>query len=181
MNFWSHITKSSLLAALFCAYRQSCVKSRSARGGFSLIEVTFALGIVSFGVLSIVGVMGVGLITLKDARAVQTQATIVAHVRGKLQQMSLTEVSGPKSLNTFVATPMYFTSDGIPTDTTTADLPPYYTVSMVKADAEVDGGDGSPLTFLTRNAQTVKVSITYPYGANTTTNDIPLLLARQRQ
>ncbi|HSI86046.1 MAG: prepilin-type N-terminal cleavage/methylation domain-containing protein [Candidatus Methylacidiphilales bacterium] len=168
-----------MLWPVFFATRGASARNR--RAGFSLIEITMSIGIMAFGALSILGGMGVGLISLKDARSIQTQATIVAQVRGKLQQMSLTETTGPTSLTTFVSAPLYFSNEGIPTTLTSTDMPAYYTVSLTQGDAAVKGNTGDT-TFLSKNAQSVKLTISYPIGAiSPTVNEIPLLLARQRQ
>lgn len=45
--------------------------------GFSLVEVTIAMGLVSFAVLSVVGLLPVGLGALKDSRAQMLEAQIL--------------------------------------------------------------------------------------------------------
>jgi uncharacterized protein (TIGR02598 family) len=162
-------------------WKQGRDGSKHRIAGFSLVEVTMAIGIVTFGVMSIVGVMGVGLDTLKSARDVQTQATILTHVRSQLQQKSLGQAAGPNSLDTFIATPMYFTLEGVPTEAASKTSPYYYEVSFSKAAVKVEGSDGE-VTLLSKNAQSVKVSISYPPHASVTrTDEVPLLIARQRE
>jgi uncharacterized protein (TIGR02598 family) len=50
--------------------------------GFSLIEVTLALGIMTFAILSVIGVLPVGLSTLRDAMNDMTKAQIVQRIAG---------------------------------------------------------------------------------------------------
>jgi len=61
---------------------QSPLKDRQATA-FSLVEVTMALGIVSFGLLSVMGLMPVGLSTLRNAMDQTVEGQIVQKVSGR--------------------------------------------------------------------------------------------------
>ena len=58
----------------------------AAVGGFSLVEVTLAIGIVAFVVISMVGAMSVGNRTLGLAADNSVQAQITQNLMGSLQQ-----------------------------------------------------------------------------------------------
>ncbi len=51
--------------------------------GFSLIEVTMAIGLISFAMLSIVGLMPVGLSTLRNAMNQTVEGQIVQKMSGR--------------------------------------------------------------------------------------------------
>lgn len=61
----------------FGAFRQA--RAVAVRG-MSLVEVCLALGLVSFALVSVLGILPVGLITLRDARFDMMRANIVAKV-----------------------------------------------------------------------------------------------------
>ena len=58
--------------------------------GFSLVEVTLAIGIVSFGLLTVVGVIPVGMSTLRQAMDQTVEAQIVQKLNA---EMTLTPFS----------------------------------------------------------------------------------------
>ena len=51
--------------------------------GFSLVEVTIALGLVTFGLVSILGVLPVGLSTLREARETAAYANLLQQVEAE--------------------------------------------------------------------------------------------------
>lgn len=61
---------------------------------FTLIEVTLAMGVASFAILSMLGVMVVGLNTLRDAIDTTVQAQISQQVVGALKQANFSTLSG---------------------------------------------------------------------------------------
>lgn len=74
---------------------------------FSLVEVTIALGIVSFALISVLGMMPVGLSTMRAAMDQTTEAQISRRISG---EMMLTPFS---RLDTWVSnSPLYFDDQG---------------------------------------------------------------------
>ena len=77
---------------IFCVQLMSLVtfsfhRSRLVRDGtigFSLVEVTMAIGIISFGLLSVMGLIPVGLDTLRKAMDQTVEAQIVQKLNGKI-------------------------------------------------------------------------------------------------
>jgi uncharacterized protein (TIGR02598 family) len=60
--------------------------SRRTSAGFSLVETVLAIGIVAFGLVSLLGLMPVGLSTLRSAMDASISSEIVQHVVSDLRQ-----------------------------------------------------------------------------------------------
>lgn len=73
---------------------------------FSLVEVTMAIGIVSFAILSVLGTMSVGLSTVRDAKKDTASAQIAAQIGSGMSQTPFA------SLAAFAAGGPYFFDDG---------------------------------------------------------------------
>jgi len=86
----------------------------SIRSGFSLIEVTIAIGIVGFAVLALVGTLGVGSRTLGSAVSYSMQAQITQNVMGslKLSDFSVLTNTSPNGWN---GANLYFDERGVST------------------------------------------------------------------
>ncbi len=129
---------------------------RSRRAAFTLIEVVVSLGIFSFALLSIVGLMATGLSTVKNSSNSQAVTNINRELRAALQATPFT--------NLVIGTPTtyYFTANGYQTTKTgTSPNAPYYTVVMSPTTPTYPAGGTSA------NALSVSASIVYPYPANT--------------
>lgn len=64
-------------------------KNSSSQSGFSLIEVSLALGIIAFAGLSIYGLLPVGLSTIQAARVDMVATRIAERTQADLQQVEL--------------------------------------------------------------------------------------------
>jgi len=84
------------------------------RRAFGLVEIAIALGIVSFAVLSLIGLMAVGLNASKTAREDTLVASLARNVFANLKTMDYPHLS---SLGT---TNFYFTYDGVATNQASA-------------------------------------------------------------
>lgn len=62
---------------------QHCI--RAATRGFSLIELTIALGIVGFAVVSIIGLLPIGLKAFQDAARLNVEAEIVQQITREVE------------------------------------------------------------------------------------------------
>ena len=71
---------------------------------FTLVECVMAIGIVSFAMVSILGLIPVGLGTFRDAMNLTVQTTILQSVSGELLRMDYSEVK---------ATNFYFDQEGV--------------------------------------------------------------------
>jgi uncharacterized protein (TIGR02598 family) len=80
-------------------------KSLSARGNFSaftLIEVVFSLGICSFAIVSMLGLMALGLTTTRKSMDLNTETAITQQLSGEAQVLNysvITNVASPYRAN----------------------------------------------------------------------------------
>ncbi len=75
---------------------------------FSLVEVTIAIGIISFGLVAIVGLMPVGLVTMRQAMDQTIEAQISQQMAGEASLMPFSQ------LKEYVEKgPYFYTAEGI--------------------------------------------------------------------
>jgi uncharacterized protein (TIGR02598 family) len=84
----------------------------NSRSGFSLIEVTIAIGIVGFAVLALLGTLGVGTRTLGSAVSYSMQAQITQNVMGSLKLSDFTMLTN-NSPNGWNGANLYFDERGV--------------------------------------------------------------------
>ncbi len=65
--------------------------------GFSLVEIVLAIGITSFALIATLGLLPVGLNSLRESSTQTAVANISQYIRGELQQISF----NPKPPSTF--------------------------------------------------------------------------------
>jgi len=106
LGIYLHFMKKAILRDSFSQKKR----------GFSLVEVTIALGLVSFAVITIMGLLPTGLSTLRQAMNQTVEAQIVRTIGAQ-------SVIAPF---TNLASRTYFDEEGLPTDSTDA----YYTVDV---------------------------------------------------
>jgi len=147
------------------------VKIPGTRGAFSLIEVTMALGLVSFSMLSILGLLPVGLKTFRDSKVETAMGGIQRQLRAEV-------LSEPfSSLETFAATTkLYFSDEG----TLLASIAgAYYEATMGLTDTAAPG-----LTVTAPSSvRTLKVTLVSPCelpDAARKTNSFSILIANQK-
>lgn len=80
------------------------------RRGFSLVEVTLAIGIISFALIAILATIPVGLSTISDAGQSSARAEIIRTIHSELKGTSYREVEEYFASSRF---PAYFNSEGI--------------------------------------------------------------------
>ena len=78
---------------------------------FSLVEVVLALGVVSFGLVSLMGLLTVGLKTFRDAMTTTTESEISQQLSNQLQLASFSALE-----NTNQSSYYYFTEEGCATN-----------------------------------------------------------------
>jgi len=66
------------------------------KGGFSLVEVTIALGIVAFVVVAVLGVMPLGLSTHRESKESQAATLVMSSLASRLRQAAQSD--DPKRL-----------------------------------------------------------------------------------
>jgi uncharacterized protein (TIGR02598 family) len=106
--------------------------------GFSLVEVTLAMGLVSFSLVGLMGMLPVGLSNLREAMELQTQARIAQQLAAELQLLPFAEVSGGSYQSSF---PRHYDEEGSSVTATEA----IYTVTAdALAAVELPGGASNP-------------------------------------
>jgi uncharacterized protein (TIGR02598 family) len=138
---------------------------RSWRGGFSLVEVTIAMGLVSFAVLAILGVFPVGLSSLRQSMNQTVEAQILRSISGQ---------SVVANFTTLATNGIYFDNDGQLCDAGKA----FYTVNVTTAAPKFPGSTNAAA--LTNNLTTLRVEILHKPGGVAsagTTNSYTLLVA----
>lgn len=99
------------------------------RRAFSLVEVVLALGIVSFAMVGILGMVPVGLASFRNAKNFTVESTIVQEVAGELQRAEFSSLA---------AANLYFDEQGLRVESA-SDPSVLYTVE-VKAPQPLDAG-----------------------------------------
>ena len=89
-------------------------KSAASRSGFTLVEVVLAMGVASFGLISMMGLLTVGLKTAKEAISATTETAIAQQMANQLQVANYSSIKGLAS-----DTVHYFTQEGIEQPTST--------------------------------------------------------------
>lgn len=128
------------------------------RQGFTLVEVAMAIGIVSFCVLAILGLLPVGLSTLQDSACQQGTADVSKQISSQLQQISFNPTNA-FNIQNLANTTNFYTRDGIPTNNTAA----YFRASFTVGAASLNNSTVS--TFDTNSGQSVTVTLSYPANA----------------
>lgn len=118
------------------------------RAAFSLVEVTMAIGIVSFAILSVLGTMSVGLSTVRDAKKETTSAQIAAQIGSGMSQTPFT------NLASFVTGGPYFYDDS------GRKLDSVQTASFsAKVEAVPTSYPGAPSDVLTTSASKWRITV----------------------
>jgi len=145
--------------------------------GFSLIEVTLAMGVVSFGLVALVGVMPVGLTTLRRAFDLTAEGMIVQKISGEARLTAFTQLS-----TTFANKTFYYDMDGLflTNSPATAPTTTRYWVTTTVADPAFPGSANvSTANPFKSNLQTVSVQVVTASSAaakNKSTNFYQILV-----
>jgi uncharacterized protein (TIGR02598 family) len=79
--------------------------------GFTLIEVTIALGLVSFALVGLMGMLPVGLSNFREAMEIQTQTRIAQQIAAELQLTPFQTISDGTFQTAF---PRFYNDEGTP-------------------------------------------------------------------
>lgn len=78
--------------------------AREKRSGFSLVEVTIALGVVTFAAVSILGLLPTGLVVMRDAMNQTVESQIVRSIAGQSVVANFANLTA--------GSPFYFDNEG---------------------------------------------------------------------
>ncbi|XHR30548.1 MAG: Verru_Chthon cassette protein B [Chthoniobacteraceae bacterium] len=144
----------------------------SIRGAFSLIEVTIAMGIISFAVTALVALLPGGLQAVRDSATETSLSAIVRQVRSELNQASFTDVTTQLPSQTW-----YFSEAGLRlVDTNTTDR--FFAVTFSATTPELAGQADS----FEESARSLLLTVSYPSfapAASQKQSKLTILAARQ--
>lgn len=125
------------------------------RRGFSLVEITLALGIVCFSMLPILGLLPIGLTSLSESATRTGRANIAKELSSELQQISLSEIVNLPSQT------YYYDRSGTPV--TRGDKDVFFSANFAINDPLIPG---TPTDYTTI-AKTAVVTLRYPQNIPT--------------
>jgi uncharacterized protein (TIGR02598 family) len=144
-------------------------RPRRHAGGFSLVEVTLALGVVSFSMMSLLAAMQVGLGVVRDTSAQSGVNSIYTQIRSDLQQLPFAQVDALSGSVRQYSKESVLLQNG---------KDAYYAVSFEVVAPEVPGSTPT----LSDSARMVKATVSYPVAAPTSSQQksvFSVLIARQ--
>lgn len=136
----------------------SAIQPFSRKRGFSLIEVAMAIGIFSFCLISIMGLIPVALQTSRNSFDKSVEVRLVQSVKARLINQPYSTLPSGETFN--------FDSEGISTDAA-ADI--HYSVTYVKVDSTVLPGSQS-----SEKLSTALLTISNVITSETHTNSLHL-------
>jgi uncharacterized protein (TIGR02598 family) len=148
-------------------------KFRRSPRAFSLVELAIAVGIVTYSMLAILGVLSVGLRTMNDSSTQYGTTTIAQQIISELQLMPFSSSSNSSySIATIGGRQDYYTIEGAKTDNR---MDSYFTVTFATNSPAIPGGTSS----YGSSAQIVTATLIYPTQAPQQTNVLSFLTAKQ--
>ncbi len=134
--------------------RANSILRKTGHRAFSLVEVALALGVVSFAVLSMLGVVSVGLTTVKDATEQTMHAQIIKHVGSTILQTPFDQIKSYTD-----EAPLYFDQAGREVKTAAESL--YQVELEFKAGGSYPGAPSN----LSNSVSTIQIEVaTKPGG-----------------
>lgn len=110
--------------------------------GFTLVEVTIALGLVSFSLVGLMGMLPVGLSNFREAMEIQTQTRIAQQIAAELQLTPFQTISDGTFQTAF---PRFYNDEGASVGAAES----VYTVTAAAPGSlELPGGQVNPNTLL---------------------------------
>jgi len=128
--------------------------------GFSLVEVVLAIGVIGFGVLIVLGLMPVGLNTMRQAMDNSTEMQIVKQITGEALLTPFSRLSTNFSGKTF-----YYDEQGIK-ESTASDKTRYWAITSITSPG-YPGSDNLPATTsITNSLKTLRLDLVTVPSAN---------------
>jgi uncharacterized protein (TIGR02598 family) len=148
-------------------------RDREVRRGFSLVEVTLAIAVVSFALTGVLALIPSGMLAIQSAVSSQATANIADQLRGQMQQLSFSGTTD--SISSLPTTTYYYTTEGVPTTQSLAYYKATFAVSSINPTSTLSGGD---ISFKANSAQNVLVTLSYPPSTWSKNYSFSLLVAR---
>jgi uncharacterized protein (TIGR02598 family) len=141
--------------------------------GFSMVEVTLALGIVAFCILPIVGLLGVGFTSNQASVRETAAATVATAISDDLRATPLTATASPyfglqipASGATATISNLFVQDDGLMLSAPSSSHPTYLATVVV-----------TPASSGSLSADVVRILITWPALANQANGSVPVQYA----
>jgi len=131
------------------------------RGGFSLVEITIALGVFAFAILSIIGLLSVALNTSTETQRDSSLSTLIRTLNSEVRSATTTN-----AVNALLNGPLYFDIVGKPVS---AGSNAYFTVSFTSSSQSAAAQNTVKTLFGLQSASNLNIwsaSIAYPPPAN---------------
>ena len=140
---------------------------------FSLVEVTMAIGIVSFALLSLIALLPSGLQSVRDSANEAALSSIVRTVRGELNQASFSDVT-----TTLPAQTWYFNESGHRLEASAPSGERFFQLSFSNSSPSAAGAAAAFDKSLSALTLTVRFP-TFAPASGQTKRMVTLLAARQ--
>lgn len=85
------------------------MNKRTWQKGFSLIEVTLALGVVGFALTAMIGLMPIGLTSLRSSMESSARADILRQLTSQFQETPFDSLTSSSAM-------LYYSDEGVPLD-----------------------------------------------------------------
>jgi uncharacterized protein (TIGR02598 family) len=131
-------------------------QARRSSSAFSLIEVTIALGVVSFALVTLFGLLPTGLNNFRGSMDRSVSAQIAQGIIAKARQTDFTDLT---SLQTPAGSPLYFTDEGDSTNMAQA-------IYVAKVTVETGVGVPSSASFTNSSMARVRVQVAKSPGGS---------------
>lgn len=138
-------------------YRHKIPPCSTAPPGFSLVEVTLAIGILSFSILTVLGLMPTGLTTMRKAMNSTIETQIVRQVGGELLLIPHSQL--PKVVTD---PPRYFDDEGQEQSALAADT--CYALTMNLEQSVYPGATNADAKALASSLSTIQVILDHVAG-----------------
>lgn len=140
-------------------------------GGFTLVEVTMAIGIISFALLTMIGLMPAGLGALRDS----TQQSINAQILQQISSGLVVQSFGSRTeFSAFGGTNLYFDEQAQPLTTSSKAR---YRAAITVQNPSLPGLSGDDVRDLASSLKRLAIAITREDIPNAATNSFSLQLS----
>lgn len=128
-----------------------------ASSGFSLVEVTIAIGILSFSILMMLGLMPAGLTTMRNAMSSTIETQIVRQIGGELLLISHSRIPAIAG-----GAPRYFDDEGQEQPALASDT--CYTLTLNLEESVYPGATNADAKSLAASLSTIQVVLDHVAG-----------------
>lgn len=133
---------------------------KASQRAFSLVEVVLAIGVIGFGVLIVLGLMPVGLNTMRQAMDNSTEMQIVKQISGEALLTPFSQLSTNFSGKTF-----YYDEQGIKESTASANTR-YWAITSLTSPGYPGSANLPTTSSVTNSLKTLRLDLVTAANAN---------------